>query len=64
MALFLLSGGTTGLPKLITRTHDAYEYNARRSAEVCGLDADSVYLVALPPDTTSPWPAPASWAPS
>lgn len=48
VAVFLLSGGTTGLPKLITRTHDDYEYNARRSAEVCGLDSDSVYLVALP----------------
>ncbi|MCX4461670.1 (2,3-dihydroxybenzoyl)adenylate synthase (plasmid) [Streptomyces sp. NBC_01340] len=48
IAVFLLSGGTTGLPKLITRTHDDYEYNARRSAEVCGLDSDTVYLVALP----------------
>ncbi|WP_269250458.1 AMP-binding protein [Streptomyces sp. Qhu-G9] len=48
IAVFLLSGGTTGLPKLITRTHDDYEYNARRSAEVCGLDSDDVYLVSLP----------------
>ncbi|MDH6590036.1 2,3-dihydroxybenzoate-AMP ligase [Streptomyces sp. SAI-133] len=48
IAVFLLSGGTTGLPKLITRTHDDYEYNARRSAEVCGFDADTVYLVSLP----------------
>ena len=48
VAVFLLSGGTTGLPKLISRTHDDYEYNARRSAEVCGFDADTVYLVALP----------------
>ncbi|WP_326686135.1 (2,3-dihydroxybenzoyl)adenylate synthase [Streptomyces sp. NBC_01795] len=48
IAVFLLSGGTTGLPKLITRTHDDYEYNARRSAEVCGIDSDTVYLVALP----------------
>ncbi|MER7178566.1 (2,3-dihydroxybenzoyl)adenylate synthase [Streptomyces hyaluromycini] len=48
IAVFLLSGGTTGLPKLITRTHDDYEYNARRSAEVCGFDRDTVYLVALP----------------
>lgn len=48
IAVFLLSGGTTGLPKLITRTHDDYEYNARRSAEVCGLDSDTVYLVSLP----------------
>ena len=48
IAVFLLSGGTTGLPKLITRTHDDYEYNARRSAEVCGFGPDTVYLVALP----------------
>ncbi|WP_188189837.1 (2,3-dihydroxybenzoyl)adenylate synthase [Nonomuraea sp. SYSU D8015] len=48
IAVFLLSGGTTGLPKLITRTHDDYEYNARRSAELCGLGRDTVYLVALP----------------
>src|SRR5436190_665819 len=31
VALFLLSGGTTGLPKLIPRTHEDYEYNARAS---------------------------------
>lgn len=48
VAVFLLSGGTTGLPKLISRTHDDYEYNARRSAQVCGFDEDTVYLVALP----------------
>ena len=47
VAVFLLSGGTTGLPKLIARTHDDYAYNARRSAEVCGIDADTVYLVAF-----------------
>jgi salicylate---CoA ligase len=48
VAVFLLSGGTTGLPKLIARTHDDYSYNARESAAVCGLDADTVYLVTLP----------------
>ena len=32
VAVFLLSGGTTGLPKLIPRTHDDYVYNARASA--------------------------------
>jgi len=48
VALFLLSGGTTGLPKLIPRTHDDYAYNMEVSAEVSGVDADSVYLVALP----------------
>ncbi|BBB02303.1 putative 2-hydroxypicolinate ligase [Actinacidiphila reveromycinica] len=47
-ALFLLSGGTTGLPKLIPRTHDDYAYNARAAARVCGFDQDTVYLAALP----------------
>ena len=48
VAVFLLSGGTTGLPKLIARTHDDYAYNARRSAGMAGIDADTVYLVSLP----------------
>lgn len=48
VAVFLLSGGTTGLPKLIPRTHDDYAYNARRSAEVADVGADAVYLVSLP----------------
>ncbi|MEV0642489.1 AMP-binding protein [Streptomyces sp. NPDC050619] len=48
IAVFLLSGGTTGLPKLIARTHDDYVYNARRSAEVCEFGPDTVYFAALP----------------
>jgi 2,3-dihydroxybenzoate-AMP ligase len=48
VAVFLLSGGTTGLPKLIARTHDDYAYNARASAELCRLGADDVYLGTLP----------------
>ncbi len=48
VAVFLLSGGTTGLPKLIARTHDDYAYNARRSAELAGVDAGTGYLVSLP----------------
>ncbi|WP_282085346.1 (2,3-dihydroxybenzoyl)adenylate synthase [Streptomyces tendae] len=48
VALLLLSGGTTGLPKLIPRTHDDYSYNARACAEVCALDGRSVYLAVLP----------------
>jgi 2,3-dihydroxybenzoate-AMP ligase len=48
LALLLLSGGTTGTPKLIPRTHGDYAYNALASAEVCGLDRDSVYLAVLP----------------
>jgi 2,3-dihydroxybenzoate-AMP ligase len=48
VALLLLSGGTTGLPKLIPRTHDDYSYNARACAEVCAVDARTVYLAVLP----------------
>jgi len=35
--------GTTGLPKLIPRTHDDYLYNLRISGEICQVDADTVY---------------------
>jgi mycobactin salicyl-AMP ligase len=47
-ALLLVSGGTTGAPKLIPRTHDDYVYNATASAELCRLTSDDVYLVTLP----------------
>ncbi|OBK44916.1 (2,3-dihydroxybenzoyl)adenylate synthase [Mycobacterium sp. 1081908.1] len=47
-ALLLVSGGTTGTPKLIPRTHDDYVFNATASAEVCRLAADDVYLAVLP----------------
>ena len=46
-ALLLVSGGTTGLPKLIPRTHDDYVFNATASAELCRLSPDDVYLVVL-----------------
>ncbi|GAB2971335.1 (2,3-dihydroxybenzoyl)adenylate synthase [Streptomyces pseudoechinosporeus] len=48
VALLLVSGGTTGLPKLIPRTHDDYAYNVRASADLCGFGPDTVYLAALP----------------
>jgi yersiniabactin salicyl-AMP ligase len=48
IACLLLSGGTTGTPKLIPRTHTDYAFNARASAKLCGLTVDSVYLAALP----------------
>ena len=48
VALFLLSGGTTGLPKLIPRTHADYLYNAREAARVCELNETSRILLALP----------------
>lgn len=47
-ALLLVSGGTTGAPKLIPRTHDDYVYNVTASAGLCGLTGDDIYLVALP----------------
>ncbi|MEV4530883.1 AMP-binding protein [Streptosporangium sp. NPDC049304] len=48
VGVFLLSGGTTGLPKLIPRTHRDYVYNLEASAGVCGFTRETVYLVVLP----------------
>ncbi|NHC14125.1 (2,3-dihydroxybenzoyl)adenylate synthase [Motilibacter deserti] len=48
VAFLQLSGGSTGVPKLIPRTHDDYLYSVRASAKICGLDPSSVYLAALP----------------
>ena len=48
VGLFLLSGGTTGLPKLIPRTHADYLYNACEAAVVCALGAGSRILIVLP----------------
>ncbi|MEU0007602.1 AMP-binding protein [Streptomyces sp. NPDC006314] len=48
VALFLLSGGTTGRPKLIPRTHADYTYQLRETARLCGFGPDSRYLAALP----------------
>lgn len=48
VALFQLSGGSTGTPKLIPRTHDDYGYSVRESARICGLGPDTRFLVALP----------------
>jgi 2,3-dihydroxybenzoate-AMP ligase len=58
VAMFLLSGGTTGLPKLIPRTHADYLYNARSTAAVCGLEADSKILLALPAEHNFPLACP------
>ena len=46
--IFQLSGGTTGVPKLIPRTHNDYAYNSRIASEVCGVSGNSVLLLALP----------------
>lgn len=47
-ALFLLSGGTTGVPKLIPRTHEDYIYNTRAAAAINDIRPDDALLVVLP----------------
>ncbi|UOQ84822.1 (2,3-dihydroxybenzoyl)adenylate synthase [Gracilibacillus salinarum] len=48
VAFLQLSGGSTGLSKLIPRTHDDYMYSLIKSNEVCEMTEDSVYLAVLP----------------
>jgi len=47
-ALFQLSGGTTGVPKLIPRTHNDYVYNSKAAVGVTAVGPDSVLLDVLP----------------
>lgn len=47
-ALFLLSGGTTGTPKLIPRTHNDYVYNTRLAAAITDIRPDDAMLAVLP----------------
>lgn len=47
-AFLQLSGGTTGVPKLIPRTHADYLYSVRESAKICGLGPGTRFLVVLP----------------
>ena len=47
-ALFLLSGGTTGIPKLIPRTHNDYLYNSKAAAAACEIGPGDVLLDVLP----------------
>ncbi len=46
--IFQLSGGTTGIPKLIPRTGNDYAYNSKVAADVVQVDAESVLLLVLP----------------
>jgi len=48
VALMLLSGSTTGMPKLIPRTHDDYVYNARQTASAAGFGPHTVFFAVLP----------------
>ena len=47
-AVFQLSGGTTGIPKLIPRSHNDYIYNSRIAAAVTGVAAEAIFLDVLP----------------
>lgn len=60
IAFLQLSGGSTGVPKLIPRTHDDYIYSLRGSVELCALDARSVYLCVLPAAHNFPLSSPGS----
>lgn len=59
-AFLQLSGGSTGLPKLIPRTHDDYLYSVRASAGICALSTETVYLCALPVAHNFPLSSPGS----
>ena len=48
VALMLLSGGTTGMPKLIPRTHNDYVYTATQTGIITGFGPDTVFLAVLP----------------
>ncbi|WP_285569070.1 (2,3-dihydroxybenzoyl)adenylate synthase [Streptomyces sp. RTGN2] len=58
LAFLQLSGGTTGVPKLIPRTHDDYIYSLRGSNEICGVDEDTRFLVVLPAAHNFPMSSP------
>ncbi len=47
-AVFQLSGGTTGIPKLIPRTHNDYAFNSKLAASVCDIRDGDVLLDVLP----------------
>ncbi|MCL2336061.1 MAG: AMP-binding protein [Firmicutes bacterium] len=48
VAFMLLSGGTTGIPKLIPRTHNEYVYNIRQCGTVSGFDETTIFMAVLP----------------
>ncbi len=58
VAFLQISGGSTGLSKLIPRTHDDYLYSVRESADISGLEPESVYMTALPAAHNFPMSSP------
>jgi 2,3-dihydroxybenzoate-AMP ligase len=47
-AVFQLSGGTTGIPKLIPRSHNDYVYNSKVAAAVTNVGPKKIFLDVLP----------------
>jgi len=47
-AVFQLSGGTTGIPKLIPRSHNDYAFNSYLADTVCDIREGDVLLDVLP----------------
>lgn len=47
-AVFQLSGGTTGVPKIIPRTHNDYAVNFKGVAEITQVTKDSIMGIAIP----------------
>jgi 2,3-dihydroxybenzoate-AMP ligase len=47
-AVFQLSGGTTGVPKLIPRTHNDYTYNSSLCQILSGSGPDTALVIGIP----------------
>ncbi|MCJ7694015.1 MAG: AMP-binding protein [Anaerolineaceae bacterium] len=47
-ALFQMSGGTTGVPKMIPRTHNDYYYNTKCAANALDFDKKTRILIGSP----------------
>lgn len=58
VAFFNLSGGSTGTPKLIPRTHNDYYYSVRESVKVCKFTKETRYLCAIPAAHNFPMSSP------
>ena len=57
-AVFQLSGGTTGIPKLIPRTHNDYAFNSKLAVSVCDVHDGDVLLDVLPIEHNLPLACP------
>lgn len=58
VAFFNLSGGSTGTPKLIPRTHNDYYYSVRQSNVVCRITEATRFLCAIPAAHNFPMSSP------